>query len=89
MVDLETGAIFANFTRFAEPGSKYTFLTLIVSDGLDVSHVSVSIRWGNSNEVDRPIESVFHDEEAFTSMGLLLPAYFSSPLSVDAAFVYG
>lgn len=54
-VDRQTGAISANFTRFAAEGDQYTFLSLIVSDGFEESTVSVTVRWTNPGDVETPI----------------------------------
>ena len=55
-VDKHTGAISTNLTRFEQPGSQYTYISIISSDGIDTSSSSVMVRWGNQNEPDMPIE---------------------------------
>lgn len=60
-IDERTGNLFADFSRTAEPGSQYTSLTIIASDGLETSTSSVTVRWGNLGEVETPMESHLQD----------------------------
>lgn len=88
-IDASTGLLFANFTRYEEPGSKFTFVTVIVSDGLDVSQVTVSVRWGNSGEYDTPIEGAFASLDEPSSPDIMLPADLGQFPSMEAPIFYG
>jgi hypothetical protein len=55
-VDKNTGEIFTSVTRYAQPGSDYTFLSIVSSDGIAASTSDIMIRWGNRNEPETPIE---------------------------------
>lgn len=88
-IDSDTGLLFADFTRYAEPGSKFSLVTVIVSDGIDVSQVTVSIRWGNSGEYDTPIEGAFASLDQPSSPDTMLPADLWQSPSLDPPLFYG
>jgi len=51
-VDPRTGAIQGHFFKGDQQGSEFSFLTIIVSDGMITSQVEVTIRWAYSLELD-------------------------------------
>lgn len=89
-IDANSGMLFADFARIDEPGSRYTFVTVIVSDGLDASTVTLSIRWGNSGEYEQPIGSAFVSvpEEPTRLDATLCNDLWKSP-SLDTPVFYG
>ena len=88
-IDADTGLLFGDFTRYAESGSSFTVVTVIVSDGLDVSNVTVSIRWANSGEYDTPIEGAFASLDEPSCLDTMLPADLWHSPSLDAPLFYG
>lgn len=89
-VDANSGSVFADFTRYAEPGSRFSVVTVIVSDGIDVSYVTVSIRWGNSGEYEPPIGGAFVGGLGEQRAGeVMLYNDLWQPASLDGPVSYG
>lgn len=58
-VDPQTGAVQGHFFKEDQRGSEFTFVTLVVSDGLTTSNVNVTIRWAYSLEYDPQLARSF------------------------------
>lgn len=50
-VDPNTGAVSGDFTRMAEPGSAYSFVTLSASDGIETTTSTLTIWWADRFEL--------------------------------------
>ena len=74
-IDANSGALTTNVMRVDESGSRSTFLTVVVSDGLDSTLFNVTITWRTSGEYDEPIGYVFQDgsDDALDREAMLLP----------------
>jgi hypothetical protein len=55
----DNGQIFANFMRNDQPGSEFTFLTLIASDNVSASEFDVTVRWASASDPGPILRNAF------------------------------